>query len=108
MEREVNKTMERFRIFISQFVTIIVIAKLAIRFLLDVIISTNLIAKFCYHVDKVSIVVLIGLIVIAISVLKFMIWLIKKPKIDHKEERKKVAKEKQIDMGVIKNIPTDR
>jgi len=97
--------MERFRIFISQFVTIIVVVRLAIRFFRDVLINTNLINKFYYHeIDKVVIVLSIGTIVTAISVLKFVIWLMRKPKIDYKEEET----EKKIDMGVIKNIPTDR
>ena len=91
--------MERLRLLISQIVTSIVVAVLAIWFCRGVVINTGLINRFySYQVNSVSITLLIGLLVIAMLAMKLILWLIREPMLAQEE----------IDMGTIENIPTEK
>jgi len=96
--------MERFRILVAQVVTGLVTAISTIWFCRKVIIETHLIAKiYDLQISSVLIAQTVGLISIAFLGSKFVIWIMKNPKIDYEEKT-----EKQINMGTIKNIPKER
>ena len=96
--------MEKIRVWIMQYTTIGVVLILTILFCRKVIIDANLVTKFySLQIDGIFITLLLGLFLIALLVLNFSAWIMKEPKINHR--KKKPKKEKQIDMGVIKNIP---
>lgn len=66
--------------------------------------ETNKFPKGNFEVVKWSLIVTIGIVLL--MGLKFTLWIVSRE--SEKEEIKKVAKEKKIDMGVIKNVPIDR
>ena len=90
--------MERFRLFISQIVTCIVVGVLVIRFCRGVIVNTGFINRFySYQINSVSVTLLIGLLVIAILAVKLILWLIRRPLTEKEIE--------ELEMGTIENIP---
>ncbi|MCX6759097.1 MAG: hypothetical protein NT012_00790 [Candidatus Nealsonbacteria bacterium] len=92
--------MERFRILVAQVVTGLVTVISTIWFCRKVIIEAHLIAKIYYlQINSVLIAQTIGLISIACLGSKFLIWIMKNPKINEGE-----IKEKEVDMGRVKNI----
>jgi len=101
MEREVKiEMMEKFRILVAQVVTGLVTAISTIWFCRKVIIEAHLIAKiYDLQISNVLIAQTVGLISIAVLGSKFLIWIMKNPKINEEE-----AEEKQIDMGKVKNV----
>ena len=94
--------MERFRIFISQIVTSIVVAVLAMWFCRHIIICTGLISRFVnlqiHH--AIPMTLLIGLLAIAASAVKIILWLMKRP-ITEREIT-------ETEMGTIENIPVEK
>jgi len=88
--------MERIRILISQIISGIVIATLAMWFCRGVMMNTGLINRFySYQINSVSITLLVGLLVIVLLAVKLILWLIKEPN------------QGQIDIEKIENIPEE-
>ena len=93
--------MERFRIFISQFVSSIVVAVLVIRFCRSTIIRANLLNIFStYRFNSIHIVLLIGLLTIAILAVKVILWLMRRPMTEREIE--------EAEMGTVENIPAEK
>jgi len=90
--------MERIRLLISQVVTCIVVAILAILFCRSVIINTGLINRFLnYQINSVSIALLMGILA-AVGLAAIAIrWLIRRPMTEEEI--------KEAEMGTVENIP---
>lgn len=105
---------EKIRIFVSQFITSALVVFLATRTALKIIENTGLksrLGNIGFNYESFESVAT-GLLLACLSALSMMfaIWLIKRPKTNYakKKKKRKTARVKKIDMGTVKNIPTDR
>ena len=99
--------LEKIRIFISQFVTGILIAFLAIQIGRNIMDNTgfkNRLGNLDFNYESLeSIAVALLLVHLAVFAMVLILWLIRWPKTNYTKKRRKTAR--KIDMGKVKNIP---
>jgi len=99
---------EKARVFFSQLVTTVIFIYLMIRMGLNIMDNTNIVNRLDnigFNFDSFE-AVAVGLLLAYLAILSmiFVVWLMRWPKTNYaKKKKKKTAKVKKIDMGIVKD-----